>query len=349
MILMSALAISLVIFTIERILTTSSFSNSLNLSNVKWIKWYLILVSCLPTLLLWTTLGLREPFLYLGLASIFLGVSLLTQSNSRFFAGAGVILIGEMLLAHTKFYIFLIVSLALILTFVNRHASKMKKLSMILSIVFLVTLTTGTAIQGLFDIRVTISNFEFESQKNLNKKSVSISSEAIRQCLKNKEGGPLIQGIAQVFNLNPEPTDPEPTDPEPTMNRPFTNYVSTGLRNIINPFMILPGVINFLFFPTQVSEFGAIALIGVFESILWIPIYLLFIRELILKRNLKSRMNPAVSLALNFLVIFITFSAATEINFGTEIRHRSLVLLPIVLATLVLYSERNQNIRAESN
>ena len=149
-----------------------------------------------------------------------------------------------------------------------------------------------------------------------------------------------------IENVQPENVQPENVQPENVQPGylPSTNYGSNDARNIIDPLRIGPGIFNFLLFPINFEKFSSIALIGVIESILWLPVYFFCVREIILKRRTKARFSPITRLSLYFIFLFVGFSAATEINFGTAIRHRSVVLFPIIIVTLSLYFERRKKL-----
>jgi hypothetical protein len=346
-ILYSALAMYLVYLTLRVILQMNTGINQEMYKESKVIKFYIVLILSMPTFFLWSTLGLREPFIYLSLGLMFLGATLITKVSKNLYFGGITLILGEIILAHTKFYLFTLFATALILAFLTDKANSLKKNLLIVIPIILVTLTAFDTAKGVFDLSFDIRKKEPVRSDRANVEYLSVSRIALQKCIVDNEAGPVILSLAKalgVSGVQPEGVQPEGVQPEGVQPEysAATNYASDQARNVINPLRIGPGVVNFLLFPMDLKQFSSVALIGVFESIVWIPVYIFFVREIILKRRGKTRFSTIMKLSLYFISMFVAFSAATEINFGTAIRHRSVVLFPIVLVTLSLYFERKR-------
>jgi hypothetical protein len=347
-ILYSALAMYLTYSTLRVILQADVGVNREIFKESRVIKFYILLILSIPTFTLWSLLGLREPFIYLSLGLVFLGVTLITTSSKKIYFGAITLVLGELLLAHTKFYLFAIFATALLLaSLTDKSISLKKKLLIVISIV-LIILTTGDTAKGVLDLRIDFQKNEpVQSDRTseiTNVDFLSVSRIALQKCIVNNEGGPIILSLAKALGIeNEQPGNEQPGNEQPGYS-PSTNYGSDQARNIIDPRRIGPGILNFLLFPVNFEKFSSLALIGVIESIFWLPVYFFCVWEIILKRRTKTTFSPIMRLSLYFILLFVGFSAATEINFGTAIRHRSVVLFPLIILTLTLYFNRKKKL-----
>jgi hypothetical protein len=67
------------------------------------------------------------------------------------------------------------------------------------------------------------------------------------------------------------------------------------------------------------------------ETPLWLFIYVLFFLGLYQLVRHRWEIDYAVAMATLFVFEFLVISALTEINVGTALRHRSLLLIPILV------------------
>lgn len=76
-----------------------------------------------------------------------------------------------------------------------------------------------------------------------------------------------------------------------------------------------------------IDDPGIAALISSFESPLWWVIYFLVLFQFFKFRKVKFLQDPQILLTLIFLVGEIAFSALVEVNLGTSIRRKSILLV----------------------
>ena len=75
------------------------------------------------------------------------------------------------------------------------------------------------------------------------------------------------------------------------------------------------------------------------ETILWLLIYVFAIYILIKYR--KKRWEFLEVVLGSIIISFIIFSAETEINLGTAVRHRSILIIPIILLLAIRHSQKS--------
>jgi hypothetical protein len=111
--------------------------------------------------------------------------------------------------------------------------------------------------------------------------------------------------------------------------------------NLRNPFSILEGMLKFLFLPAPFVDNGSFFLNAQsYESFAWY-LYYTFLALLVfgLFRG-KYISNVQSIVATSFSLGFIPLSALVEINFGTSVRHRSVLLIGILIM-LAVFREKD--------
>jgi hypothetical protein len=100
--------------------------------------------------------------------------------------------------------------------------------------------------------------------------------------------------------------------------------ITEPLALIWPAFVFLSGPFPFIGDP------GIAVFISSLESPLWWTFYGLVIFQFIRFRKVKFLRDPQILFTLIFLAGEIAFSALVEVNLGTSIRHRSILLVPLV-------------------
>jgi hypothetical protein len=101
---------------------------------------------------------------------------------------------------------------------------------------------------------------------------------------------------------------------------------------IKKPLQVLESSAKFLLIPFIFIENGSLFLnIQSIETPIWLFIYGLFFVGLYQLARRRRDLDYAVMIATLFALEFVAISALTEINVGTALRHRSLLLIPIVV------------------
>jgi hypothetical protein len=101
---------------------------------------------------------------------------------------------------------------------------------------------------------------------------------------------------------------------------------------IKKPLQVLESSAKFLLVPSIFIDNGSLFLnIQSIETPLWLFIYGLFFMGLFQLIRRRHDLEYAVMMATLFALEFVAISALTEINVGTALRHRSLLLIPILV------------------
>ena len=110
-----------------------------------------------------------------------------------------------------------------------------------------------------------------------------------------------------------------------------------GLKH---PGQIVRASLNFLFAPVIFKDNGSLFLnIQSVETPIWLFLYGILIIGLYMILRLRRNLDYASLVATLFIFEFIIVSALTEVNVGTAVRHRSLILIPILVIWLARKKE----------
>ena len=126
----------------------------------------------------------------------------------------------------------------------------------------------------------------------------------------------------------------------PTLNVSDYNFSSrlSIKSSIINLF-------TFIFFPINFLDMGFFVTLAFLESFLWLFIYLTLIKEILISRKMKIKIPKIAQFCFFFVLSFVILSSFFEENFGTALRHRSVVLYPIIFAIVITRLNRKKFIK----
>jgi hypothetical protein len=119
------------------------------------------------------------------------------------------------------------------------------------------------------------------------------------------------------------------TDKSVVENLKKLSLQQAGLKK---PLQVLESSAKFLLVPFIFVDNGSLFLnIQSIETPIWLFIYGLFFIGLYQVIRRRREFDYAVMMATIFTLEFVAISALTEINVGTALRHRSLLLIPILV------------------
>ena len=122
------------------------------------------------------------------------------------------------------------------------------------------------------------------------------------------------------------------TDKSVVENQKQLSLQQAGLKK---PLQVLESSAKFLLVPFIFMDNGSLFLnIQSIETPIWLFIYGLFFVGLYQIVRRRHEFDYAVVMATLFALEFVAISALTEINVGTALRHRSLLLIPILVIWL---------------
>lgn len=304
---------------------------------------FLILALSIPTFVLWSSSGLRESFLYISLTGCFYSlISFMREGGFLKYYFLILYLVFSFILSNTKPYLFTIFACSILLAGLLIHKKiGLKSNVVILTLSTMIILAYSPGASSLFQVpkfSFSISKL-FDKDKYSSPTSNSAFSKTLQEienCRRLNTGGLVIKFISDKVlvrgdsQLVSESNAPGATDLRNTASSDSIN------RNVINFSQVPSGIFMFLLFPLSFKSLGLVGSYGVLESIFWLPLYFILIMSFYRIRRAKLPIPLEAILILPFMVIFTIFSGAVEINYGTALRHRSILLIPSLLIIFVL-------------
>jgi hypothetical protein len=337
----------------------------------RYFKIAIIAISFIPTVFLWSSIGLRESFLYLEISAILFCYSRL-RSN---FDLRNTFLLGFALfsLAMTKNYIYILFLFATLITLVlfsviNRRNFINHLLVVSLALIPLaVNPTLIPAINnyllgqvekvdtieigdinndGRCDNFEPCANGEGNGNGNGNGNEedpvgyVATGGITVHALLGELKRDPntFVARIASALGITAKleaiskSAIVVETDKSVVENQKKLSLQQAGLKK---PIQVLESSAKFLLVPFIFIDNGSLFLnIQSIETPIWLFIYGLFFVGLYQVARRRRELDYAVMMAILFALEFVAISALTEINVGTALRHRSLLLIPILVIWL---------------
>jgi hypothetical protein len=320
----------------------------------------IVVISFIPTVFLWSSIGLRESFLYLEISAILYGYSKLKNSldiRNTIFLGFALFS-----LAMTKNYIYILFLFATLITLfmftlINRRNFLNHLLVLSFTLLPLAVNPTLIPAIGSFFLgqvskveRVDVVDINNDGRcdnsepcSSGNKDSnrlVATGGMTVHALLNQLEGSPssfvarLANGLGITAKLRSISTNAIvlETDKQVERNQKQLSLQQAGLKN---PGQVLKSTAKFLLVPFIFIDNGSLFLnIQSVETPLWLFIYVLFFLGIYQLVRHRRKIDYAVAMATLFVFEFLVISALTEINIGTALRHRSLLLIPILVIWL---------------
>ncbi len=319
----------------------------------------LVGISFIPSLFLWSSLGLRESFLYLEIAAILYFLSRIKyEIDIPNLLG---LLFSLYCLSVTKNYIFVLFLFAFIFTLIVFSFINPKRFIAHILLLGIVLMPLAMNHQLL----PAISNY-FNGQVNkvdtlaLGDLNNDGRCEPLEPCANgNGNGDPLeyvaTGGMTVHYLIDELERDPNTiiakissalgitskledisksavvvkSDKSVVENEKKLSLQQAGLKK---PLQVLESSAKFLLVPFIFVDNGSLFLnIQSIETPIWLFIYGLFFVGLYQVIRRRREFDYAVMIATLFALEFVAISALTEINVGTALRHRSLLLIPILV------------------
>jgi hypothetical protein len=321
----------------------------------------IIAISFIPTVFLWSSIGLRESFLYLEISAILYFLSRIKDEiDIRNLLGLA---ISVYCLSMTKNYIFILFLFAFIPTLIAFTLIKRQRFVTHILILGIATMPLAfnpelvPAISSYFKGQVAkVDTIEFGDLNNDGRCSslepcangngneekdpieyVATGGMTVHALLDQLKGSPntIVARIANAFGITAKLEDISKsaivveTDKSVVENQKRLSLQQAGLKK---PLQVLESSAKFLLVPFIFIDNGSLFLnIQSIETPVWLFIYGLFFIGLYQVIRRRCEFDYAVMMATIFAFEFVAISALTEINVGTALRHRSLLLIPILV------------------
>jgi hypothetical protein len=317
-------------------------------------------ISFIPTVFLWSSIGLRESFLYLEISAILYFLSRIEDEiDIRNLLGLAISVYS---LSMTKNYIFILFLFAFIATMTIFSFIERKRFVTHILILGIAVMPLAfnpelvPAISGYFNGQVakvdTIQTGDinndgrcdsFEPCANSNSNSnrepieyVATGGMTVHALLDQLKGSPdtIVARIANIIGITAKLEAISKaaivleTDKSVIENQKKLSLQQAGLKK---PLQVLESSAKFLLVPFIFIDNGSLFLnIQSIETPIWLFVYGLFFVGLYQIVRRRRELDYAVMMATLFALEFVAISALTEVNVGTALRHRSLLLIPIL-------------------
>jgi hypothetical protein len=325
----------------------------------------IIAISFIPTVFLWSSIGLRESFLFLEISAILYFLSRVKDEiDLRNLLG---LILSVYSLSMTKNYIFILFLFAFIPTLLVFSFIKRKRFVTHILILSIAVMPLAfnpelvPAISNYFKGQVAkldtieigdINNDgrcdSFEPCANSNGNGngnedvetvdyVATGGMTVHALLDQLKGSPntIIARISSALGITAKleaiskSATVVETDDQVVENQKKLSLQQAGLTK---PLQVLESSAKFLLIPFIFIDNGSLFLnIQSLETPIWLFIYGLFFVGIYQLARRRREFDYAVMMATLFALEFVAISALTEINVGTALRHRSLLLIPILV------------------
>jgi len=357
-ILLATTSLSLLLGIRKRSQTSSKYSQKL-----------IFAAFFIPSVFLWTSVGLRESFIIAEITAFLVGFNYLIQGKEK--RGALLLFIGSYGLISTKNYLWACLMVALILSSVlflfqgidRRKVGKFALSGLLVPVILFASTTSAYAWN--FILHSDISETGARSGDSISQIYVEVpgtgtgtgpAKELITfhgdytlialhfYVLDNPNS--IFSKFLNVFHLDNK------------IQSMWDEKVQLGLisedkqvgtdTSSLNGHILKPGIIGeplSMLLPALIFLFGPIPFIGdpgiavgiaALESPMWWVLYSLVIFQLVRYRRLNLLRDPPVLFTLVFFWGLIAFSSLVEVNLGTSFCHRSIILVPLVFIYLRL-------------
>jgi hypothetical protein len=329
----------------------------------------IIAISFIPTVFLWSSIGLRESFLYLEISAILFFLSRIKDEiDVRNLLGLAISVYS---LSMTKNYIFILFLFAFIPTLFVFLFIKRKRFITHILILSIAVMPLAfnpeliPAVSSYFKGQVAkVDTVEIGDMNNDgrcesfepcanggNSNSSSNSSSnsedlveyvatggmTVHALLDELEGDPntfiarivSALGITAKLEAISQSAIVVETDKSVIENQKKLSLQQAGIKK---PLQVLESSAKFLLIPFIFIDNGSLFLnIQSIETPIWLFIYGLFFIGLYKVISRWREFDYAVMMATLFALEFVGISALIEVNVGTAVRHRSLLLVPILV------------------
>jgi hypothetical protein len=310
-----------------------------------------ILLFLIPSVFVWTSLGMREPFIFFFIGLFFWSLNRITGDKSRSTAfEVSVLAISSLGMLSTKNYLWAVLMICLLTISLWKIITKgisFKKLglifvSIILSISFYNLTTKSDALA--FITSLNSSSLESVSTRlPILNTNPPLSGEEVITPSETNENGSIISSIKTfIFKTTGNKVDLNRESSVSDGKRYSTNFSAASPSD---PLSFLGASLRFIVSPLVFSlDVPFFILIASVESLFWISLTLILLMRRSHKMYIRTCSSFTDALAIIVIIMFILMSAGVEINLGTAFRHRSILLIPMAFLLLSSGTKRTKPI-----
>lgn len=350
------LAISTTYVALLMLLQTNQFRSQSQKRTVRWVS----LAFFIPSVLLWTTLGLRESFIFLFLVSIFYLIN--SVFNSPKIAHSLLLVFVSAGLLVTKTYLYAIVVIAtflalFLLSLLQKRVDWRSLSSLALLLIPLIlfpsiTATVVSSAKSTIEVKVSAQKpAAVGSQITTDSSPILVSSrgQTLHDLNAQIEQNSFLLGVAKKTGLREIISSKANAAQLPgnsTESLENISQLQAKPASLRDPLSIVKATFNFLFIPAPFIDNGSFFLnMQSYESFAWYLYYGLFLFLLIGLLRGRYILSLSSIASTLFCLGFILESALVEINDGTAVRHRSVLLFGILIM-IASFSKKDASLNA---
>ena len=316
-------------------------------------KFWIIAAFFVPSYFLWTSLGMREGFIFFALVSIFYFIKVITCDGIK--ASIFLIIPCTLLLLIAKIYLYALLILALLtalitLSFVRKKLDsgslKILTLCLIPALVFpSISGNIFISAKSVIEIKLGVTTATNATPTNATPTTkLAARGQTLHNLNTQLKNNPSLAWISRITGLDNLINLKSKNSFLPVNSMELSNNVmqlQAQAATFRDPSSILIGMFNFLIVPVPFLDNGSFFLnIQSYESFAWYIYYILLAFLCIGLLRGKYELNTHSVTATYFALGFIFFSALVETNDGTSVRHRSVLLIGILIM-LATFREKN--------
>lgn len=311
-------------------------------------KFWIVSAFFIPSYFLWTSLGMREGFIFLALVGIFYSM---TTIISRVTAPGILLTLGfASFLLISKNYLYALFILALLAATISIglirkkiESNNLRIVALCLIPVLLFPIVSKSILIGSRSIVET----KLTAPTSAPTSEIAARGQTIRDLNNQIKNNPILKWFSKITQtdtfLEAKSKSSYLTlgSEELTKN---SNQLQTQAATLRDPISIVKGAINFLFVPAPFIDNGSFFLNAQsYESFVWYLYYILLLFMILGLLRRKYEINLQSLTATYFSIGFIIQSALVEINDGTSVRHRSVLLIGILIMLATIRQKKSKN------
>lgn len=331
------------------------------------VEWMFLFFFLIPTVLLWSSIGLRETFIYLSLVLILCGMRRFEKSHAK--VHLVLMFIGSFVLFCTKFYLWVWIAsttflILVLLTIKKSYYLGIRPLrnlggTLIILPLLLFLLTAPSHAISYVKEAASLNKIQNAAERSgdsistvtqseQNKTAIQFSGNstaiAIQDYLSSPRDSLLfklleVTGLSEKlsettnsFVVNQEKSNTELND---------SNPYALDTPTMTNPLSLFKSIAHFLLGPFPMfNNYGFIMSSLSWESIIWWALFGMVLYRLFFQLRRQKMLYLPQLFSLVFIIIFVILSALVEVNVGTALRHKSVLLIPLLAILLPTEKDR---------
>lgn len=326
------------------------------------IRFWLAGAYLFPSVFVWTSIGLRESFMFFAFIAIF--YLLANSNNLNYWRQFFLLAVASTFLLISKIYLFslLLICLSGSTLFLSILRKKIELKTLKLLSAFLVPLlifpsiATSIAIGAKETIEVKLiapRPTGTPTGTPIGTPTIPARGQMLHNLNQQFDKNPIfswlsqVTGIQSILNERAEASYLPAGSTEVSEN---TTQLQTQRASLRDPLSLLVGAYNFLFVPTPFVDNGSFFLNAQsYESFAWYFYYLILIILLVGLIRKRYVLNLATLSSTLFSLGFIAMSALIEINDGTSVRHRSVLLISTLVMLATFQQKQPERLEDQSS